>query len=408
MTEFLRYTLIVLLLHTAVQAQQYELIIKGGRLIDPRNQIDEIMDVAVDDGVIQKVAKDISTTEGKTIVDAQGLIVTPGLIDIHTHVFVGEKENTFASGFSSVSPDDFTLKAGITTVVDAGTSGWRSFPKFKEEVIDRSKTRVLVFLNITGAGMIGSPDEENLEDMDVAMTVKAIREYPKIIVGTKIGHYRGDQWTPFDRAVAAGTEAGVPMLLECHLPQLPLDEILSKMRPGDIFTHTFGLVNDRSTLLNNDGKIQPYILQAREKGVYFDVGHGGGSFHYSLAVPALEQGFYPDSFGTDLHRFSMNAGMKDMLNIMSKFLNMGMPLEDVISKASWSPAQMIKREELGHLSEGAVADIAILRIRDGQFGYVDASGYKLSGDKRLEAELTIREGAIVWDLNGIAAKTLNK
>ncbi len=404
MTVYLRYTLMVMLLHIGALAQQYDLIIKGGRLIDPRNQIYEIMDVAVGDGIIQKVAKDIPTTKGQTIINAQGLIVTPGLIDIHTHVFVGEKENTFASGFSSVSPDDFTLKAGITTVVDAGTSGWRSFPKFKEEVIDRSKTRVLVFLNITGNGMIGAPDEENLDDMDVAMTVKAIREYPEIIVGTKIGHYRGDQWDPFDRAVAAGMEADVPMILECHLPELPLEAVLEKMRPGDIFTHTYGAVNDRNWLLDDQGSVQPYVLEARRKGVYFDVGHGGGSFHYSLAVPALKQGFYPDSFGTDLHRFSMNAGMKDMLNVMSKFLILGMPLEDVISKATWSPAQMIKREDLGHLSKGAVADIAILRVREGQFGYIDADGYKINGDKRLEAELTIRAGKIVWDLNGIAAK----
>ena len=404
MTVYLRYTLVVMLLHFGAQAQQYEWISKGGRLIDPRNKIDEMMDVAVGEGVIQEVSRNIAPSECQTIIDAHGLIVAPGLIDIHTHVFVGEKENTFASGFSSVSPDDFTLKAGITTVVDAGTSGWRSFPKFKEEVIDRSKTRVLVFLNITGAGMIGSPDEEKLEDMDVAMTVKAIREYPEIIVGTKIGHYRGDQWTPFDRAVEAGAQANVPMFLECHLPELPLEEVLKKMRPGDIFTHTYGAVNDRNWCLDDHGSVQPYVLEARKKGVYFDVGHGGGSFHYSLAIPALEQGFYPDSFGTDLHRFSMNAGMKDMLNIMSKFLNMGMPLEDVIAKAAWSPAQMIKRADLGHLSEGAVADIAILRIREGQFGYIDADGYKINGDKRLEAELTIRAGKIVYDLNGIAAK----
>lgn len=394
----------VMLLHLGVQAQQYELIIKGGRLIDPRNKIDAMMDVAVGDGVIQEVSRNIAPSEGQTIIDAQGLIVAPGLIDIHTHVFVGEKEKTFASGFSSVSPDDFTLKAGITTVVDAGTSGWRSFPKFKEEVIDRSKTRVLVFLNITGAGMIGSPDEENLDDMDVAMTVKTIQEYPEIIVGTKIGHYRGDQWTPFDKAVAVGTKADVPMILECHLPELPLEMVLEKMRPGDIFTHTYGAVNDRNWLLDDQGSVQPYVWEARKKGVYFDVGHGGGSFHYSLAVPALEQGFYPDSFGTDLHRFSMNAGMKDMLNVMSKFLNLGMPLEDVIYKATWSPAKMIKRDDLGHLSEGAEADIAILRVREGQFGYIDADGYKINGDKRLEAELTIRAGKIAWDLNGIAAK----
>jgi len=404
MTVFLKYMLAVVLLPITVQAQQYELILKGGRLIDPKNHIDKITDVAISDGIIQKVDKDIPLGLGQTIIDAQGLIIAPGLIDIHTHVFVGEKRSTFASGFSSVSPDDFTLRAGITTVVDAGTSGWRSFPKFKEEVIDRSKTRVLVFLNITGAGMIGSPEEENFDDMDVAMTVKAIKEYPEIIVGTKIGHYRGDLWTPFDRALEAGVEANVPMLLECHLPQLPLDEILDKMRPGDIFTHTYGAVNDRTWLMDNHGNIQYYILEARKKGVYFDVGHGGGSFHYSLAIPAFAQGFSPDSFGTDLHRFSMNAGMKDMLNIMSKFLNMGMSIEDVITKATWSPAQMIKRGDLGHLSEGAEADIAILRVRKGQFGYIDADGYKIIGDKRLEAELTIRAGKIAWDLNGIAAK----
>ena len=315
-----------------------------------------------------------------------------------------KKENTFASGFSSVSPDDFSFKAGITTVVDAGTSGWKSFPKFKEEVIDRSRTRVLAFLNITGSGMIGAPDEEDISDMNVESTVEMILKYPRIIVGTKIGHYRGDQWTPFDRALDAGIKANVPMILECHLPELPLKEVMTRMRAGDIFTHTYGAVNDRTWLLDDNGEIRPEVVKGREKGVRFDVGHGGGSFHYSLAIPALEQGFYPDSFGTDLHRFSMNAGMKDMLNIMSKFYNLGMPLEDVIEKATWNSAKIIKREDLGHLSEGAVADITVLRVREGQFGYIDAAGYKLTGDKRLEAELTVREGSIVWDLNGIAAK----
>ena len=223
-------------------AQQYDLIIKGGTVIDARNQMNQVMDIAVSEGIISKVSSEIPAADGKTVVDATGLLVTPGLIDIHTHVFVGEKENTFAGGFSSVSPDDFTFKAGITTVVDAGTSGWRSFPEFKEEVIDRSQTRVLAFLNIYGAGMIGAPEEEDLNDMEVAPTVKLIKEYPEIIVGTKIGHYRGDQWQPFDLALAAGAEANAPMILECHLPELPLEEVLAKMRPGDIFTHTYGAV----------------------------------------------------------------------------------------------------------------------------------------------------------------------
>jgi dihydroorotase len=386
-------------------AQQYDLIIKGGTVIDPRNQINQVMDIAISEGVISKVSSEIPASKGKSVIDASGLLVTPGLIDIHTHVFVGEKEGTFAGGFSSVSPDDFTFKAGITTVVDAGTSGWRSFPKFKEAVIDRSQTRVLAFLNIGGEGMIGAPEEESLDDMVVGPTVERIKEYPEVIVGTKIGHFRGDQWEPFDLALAAGKEADVPMILECHLPELPLEQVLAKMRPGDIFTHTYGAVNDRDWILNDNGSVRSAVLEARNKGVYFDVGHGGGSFHYKLAVPALEQGFYPDSFGTDLHRYSMNAGMKDMLNVMSKFLNLGMPLELVVEKATWSPARMIKRQDLGHLTAGAVADVAVFSVQDGDFGFVDSGGNRMSGVRKLQAELTIRNGRIVWDLNGLAAKS---
>ena len=403
----IQIVLLLLLVHCAEpqMAQQYDLIIKGGTVIDPRNQINQVMDIAISDGMIREVSSEIAVDDGKLVVDASGLIITPGLIDIHTHVFVGEKEGTFAGGFSSVSPDDFTFKAGITTVVDAGTSGWRSFPEFKKEVIDRSQTRVLAFLNISGNGMIGAPEEEHLDDMEVAPTVKRIKEYPDIIVGTKIGHYRGNQWDPFDLALAAGMEANVPMILECHLPELALAEVLNKMRAGDIFTHTYGAVNDRDWLLDEDGTVKPAVLEARNKGVYFDVGHGGGSFHYQLAVPALKQGFYPDSFGTDLHRFSMNAGMKDMLNVMSKFLNLGMPLEMVVEKATWSPAQMIKRQDLGHLTAGAVADVAVFSIQEGNFGFVDSGGFRMSGEKKLQAELTIRNGKIVWDLNGRAAKS---
>lgn len=399
-----KYILIAWLIPIGLCAQEYDLIIKNGTVIDPKNNIHAVMDVAVSDGIIQLVSADIPVDQGKVLADATGLLVTPGLIDIHTHVFVGEAQGTFASGFSSVSPDDFSFKAGITTVVDAGTSGWKSFPKFKSQVIDRSQTRVLAFLNITGSGMIGAPEEEDLSDMDVQATTDMIRKYPDIIVGTKIGHYRGIQWDPFDLALEAGTETGKPLILECHLPELPLEDLLSKMRPGDIFTHTYGAVNDRTWLLDENGTIRPEVTAARQKGIYFDVGHGGGSFHYQLAKPALQQGFYPDSFGTDLHRFSMNAGMKDMLNVMSKFLNLGMPLDMIIDRATWNPARMIQREELGNLSPGSVADIAVLRIREGEFGFIDSGGYRMDGNKKFDAELTVRAGKIVWDQNGLTAK----
>jgi len=404
MDFFCKYLLLSWLIPIGITAQEYDLIIKNGTVIDPGNNVHKQADVAVSAGVIRLITEDIPADQGKVVVDASDLLVTPGLIDIHTHVFVGETESTFASGFSSVSPDDFTFKAGITTVVDAGTSGWRSFPKFKAQVIDRSQTRVLAFLNITGAGMIGAPEEEALADMDVQATVNMIREHPEIIVGTKIGHFRGNQWDPLERAIEAGTQAGVPMILECHLPELPLKDLLSRMRPGDIFTHTYGAVNDRTWLLDENNRIRPEVIEARQEGIYFDVGHGGGSFHYQLASPALQQGFYPDSFGTDLHRFSMNAGMKDMLNVMSKFLNLGMPLNMIIERATWRPARMILREDLGNLAQGSVADIAVLRVLEGDFGFVDSGGYRMSGDKKLTAELTVRAGKIVWDQNGLAAK----
>jgi len=386
-----------------VQGQQIDLLLKGGHLIDPRNKIDQVMDVAISEGKILEVASDISAENTRKVIDATGMYVVPGLIDPHTHVFVGSKDG-FADGFSSLSPDDITLKAGITTVVDAGTSGWRNFPVFKKQVIDRSKTRVLSFLNIAGSGMTGFPLEEDVNDMDARLTALVIQQYPDIIVGVKIGHYRGPEWSPFERAVEAARMADAPLLVECHLPMYPLEEILDRMRPGDIYTHTFCTASDRTCLLDENLKIRDYVQKAREKGVRFDVGHGGAMFHFAIAVPALEQGWLPDSFGSDLHRYSMNSGMKNMLDILSKYLNMGMDIEDIIFRATWNTAISIKREDLGHLGEGAVADIAVLSVKKGKFGFIDAAGNRMDGDRRLEAELTIREGKGVWDQNGLSAK----
>ncbi len=389
-----------------LSAQTYDLIIKGGRVIDPRNAINRILDVAIVEGKIQKVAEEIYAGNTDRVIDASGMLVVPGLIDVHTHVFVGEAK-TFAGGFPSVSPDDFSFRSGVTTMVDAGTSGWRSFERFKTTVIDRSDTRVLAFLNITGAGMVGKPLEEDLQDMSIDSTMQTLTNYPDILVGVKIGHYQGQGWEPFERAMAVSQAVDKPLFLECHLPNLPLPEILERMNPGDIFTHIYGAVDDRDWLINSQGQVIEHVLKARDKGVYFDVGHGGGSFHYQLAVPAVSQQFYPDSFGTDLHRYSMNAGMKDITNIMSKFLNLGMPLEEVIAAATWKSAVMIGREDLGHLSPGAIADIALLKLETGEFGFVDAAGYRISGDRRLTPELTLREGRVKWDLNGISAPLWN-
>jgi dihydroorotase len=402
-TTSLLLTCFFLFVSAAGQSQEIDILLKGGHVIDPKNNIDSQMDVGIANGKILKIAAEIPVNSAKKVVDVRGMYVTPGLIDIHTHVFVGSNSG-FADGFSSVSPDDFTFKAGITTVVDAGTSGWRNFPVFKKHVIDRSQTRVLAFLNIAGSGMTGFPSEEDINDMDSRMTSLVIQQYPDIIVGVKIGHYRGSDWTPFDRALEAGRITNLPLIVECHLPLLPLEEILVRMRPGDIYTHSFCTASDRTCLLDEQGRVRPYVLEAQKKGIRFDVGHGGGMFHFNVAIPALKQDFLPNSFGSDLHRFSMNSGMKNMLDIMSKFLNMGMSIEDIIFRATWNSARSVRRDDLGHLSEGTEADVAVLSIRKGSFGFIDTGGNKLEGDRKLEAELTIRAGKIVWDQNGISAQ----
>ena len=398
---------IVFFFSNIAYAQQYDIVLKNGHIIDPKNKIDAISDIAVKDGKIVKIGKGIDTGSSKKTIDATGLYITPGFIDIHTHVFTGSKPETFADGSLSVSPDDFTLRNGVTTVVDAGTSGWRNFPVFKEQVIDRSKTRILAFLNIAGSGMRGSPYEQDMTDMDAYMTSLVAKKYPDVVVGVKIGHFEGSDWAPFDRALEAGRLTNKPLFVECHLPQFSLEDQLKKMRPGDIITHSFEKIDERMPVVDEQGNLRPFVLEAKKRGVLFDLGHGGAGFWYSVAIPAMKQGLPPNTFGTDLHRFSMNAGMKDMLNVMSKYMAMGMNLNDVIQTATWNAAKAIKHEELGNLSEGSVADIAVLRIRDGKFGFVDAGGNAIEGKQKFEAELTLREGKVVWDLNGISAKKIN-
>ena len=397
---------------TTIQAQEFDLLVKGGRVVDGRNRLDSIMDVAIADGKIAEVAADIPVSRAQQVVDAAGLLVTPGLVDIHVHAFYGtETHSAYSNGFNALPPDGFTLRNGVTTVVDVGGAGWRNFSQFKEQVIDRSQTRVLAFLNIVGSGMKGGPVEQNLADMDPKLAAMRIEQFPEILVGVKVAHYAGPEWDPVDRAVEAGRLVEVPVMVDFgrHLPELSLRELLlDRLRPGDILTHTYANVRGRIPIVGSEGHVESYVLEARKRGIIFDVGHGAGSFVFQQAVPALRQGFSPDTISTDLHRASMNAGMKDMLNVMSKFLNLGMSVQDVIVRSTWKPARVIKRTDLGHLSVGAVADVAMLRERQGQFGFVDVRGGRMQGSRKLQCELTLREGRVVWDLNGISATDWEK
>jgi dihydroorotase len=397
----------LLLVAVAARNQAIDLLLKGGHVIDPRNGMSAPMDVAITKGTISRIAADIPASSATRVVDVRGLYVAPGFIDVHTHVFAGGNPG-FADGSSSISPDTVALRSGVTTVVDAGTSGWQNFPAFKAQVIDRSTTRVLAFLNIFPTGFSsGSAIAPPLEDLDAAKTAEAVTRYRDFVVGTRIGHYSGSDWTVFDRAVEAARLSNSVLLVECHLRNFSLQDQLDRMRPGDIITHAFEQVSERLPVVDETGVIRPFVLAAQKRGVLFDVGHGGAGFWFSQAIPALKQGLAPTSFGTDLHRSSLVSGMKDLMNVMSKYLNMGMTLEDVIRRASWSAASSIKREDLGHLSAGAVADIAVFRVAPGKFGFVDSGGYRLEGDRRIEPEMTLRAGRIVWDLNGLSAKPLD-
>src|SRR5499425_713425 len=393
---------IVLFGMSNVSAQQkYDLLLKGGHVIDPKNKVSAVRDVAIANGKVAAVAAKIDPAEAFKVVDVSGYYVTPGLVDIHVHVFAGTGEKNSYAGDNSLYPDGYTLRVGVTTVADAGCAGWRNFEEFKQRIIDRSKTRVLAFINIVGNGMRGGKFEQDLADMEAGPTAEMALRHKNLIIGVKTAHYAGPEWTPVERAVEAGALANIPVMVDFGInhAERPLSELVTrKLRPGDIYTHLYsGLRNEQV----ESGKVNPALWEGRKRGVIFDVGHGGGSFLWRIAVPAMKEGFVPDSISTDLHIGSMNAGMKDMLNVMDKFLAMGMSIDDVILRSTWNPAREIKQEQLGHLSPGAAADVAVLRLEKGRYGFVDSFGGRMGGEQKLVCELTLRDGKIVYDLNGI-------
>lgn len=396
----LKFSLLSLSFAALAGAQEFDLLLKNGHVIDGKNKLSAVRDVAIKDGKIALVGQNIDAARALKSVDVKGLYVTPGLVDIHVHVYTNTGERGSYAGDNSIPPDGFTFRVGVTTVADAGSSGWRNFEDFKQRIIDRSRTRILAFLNIVGNGMRGGKWEQDLNDMESGPTAEMAMKYKGTIIGIKTAHYGGPEWKPVDQAEEAGKKAGIPIMVDFGraYPERSLAQLVTeKFRPGDIFTHCYG--GSRGELI--DGKVNPAILPAQKRGVIFDLGHGGGSFVYRTAVQAFKEGFYPNSISTDLHIGSMNAGMKDMLNLMSKVMALGMSLDDVVVRSTWNPAKEIQHEELGHLSPGATADVAVLRLEHGKFGFVDQNGGRMDGDKKLECELTIKDGKVVYDLNGI-------
>lgn len=395
----------------AAQALQYDLLLKGGRVVDPANELDAVMDVAITAQKIAAVAKDIPASEAKKVVDVTGLYVAPGLIDIHYHIGHGGAPLDWFTPEARVHrqplgvPADWALTSGVTTIVDAGTAGADTFLLEKQEVIDRARVRVLAFLNIVANGMDGGL-EQSVDQMDVKLCAQTIQKYPEILIGVKTAHYwtagpRDDihpPWAAVDRAIACADATKTPVMYDFWpRPERSYsDLILKSARPGDIQTHVFA---QQFPIILSDGKINPILTEARQRGVYFDVGHGAGSFWFRNAVPAVKQGFIPDSMSTDLHTGDYRT--VSMINVISKFRAIGVPLNDLIRRSTVNPAREIHRPELGTLSVGKEADVAVLEELHGKFGYIDCGYAKLNADVQIVARITIRAGSIVYDPTGL-------
>ncbi len=382
----------------------YDLLLKGGRVIDPLNNIDGKMDVAIKDNKIAAVEADINPALADKVADMQGLYVTPGILDIHVHVY-----HTREPEGLSVMADSHSFRSGVTTMVDTGTAGALNFLHFKRTVIDLVETRVLAFINIVDLGMLG-PFEQDPGHMDPELCASVVMAYPEVCVGVKTAHYWTREpyddvhlpWAAVDNSVAAAEICGKPVMYD-FWPRPPersyQDLILEKARPGDIHTHVFA---QQFPILDDNGKPNDFLFTARENGVIFDLGHGAGSFWFRNAVPAMQNGFSPDSISTDLHISNIHGAVVDMQTTMSKMLNIGMPLPEVIMRSTIQPAKEIGHPELGHLTIGAEADVAVFKVLEGDFAFVDCGNAKMAGSHKLECQFTVRAGKIVFDPSGLS------
>ena len=384
----------------------YDLILKGGRVIDPANRIDKVADVAIKDDKIACVADSIPLSGAEATVDVTGMLVTPGLIDIHVHAYTGRLNDGPGLFVASLNADAHFLNSGVTTCVDTGTAGAEEMDHFRETVIEKATTRILAYVNISKPGM-GAP-EQTISNFDVDAAAAAADRNRDVVVGIKTAHYWTNKpfdadhppWESVEKAVDAGTACDMPVMVDFwpRPPERPYPTlILEKMRPGDIHTHVFAR---QFPVIDESGKVQPYMREARERGTWFDLGHGAGSFWYRNGARAIADDFIPDSISTDLHMGNIRGPVISMLDTMSKCIGMGMTLLDVIYRSTVTPAEAIGRPELGTLSEGAEADVAVLEVRSGAFSLQDCGYTRIDVDKKLDCVLTVRKGKVQYERDG--------
>jgi dihydroorotase len=391
---------------------KYDLLLKGGHVIDPATNTSGPMDVAIANGKVALVGNNVPAADAKRTIDVSGLYVSPGFIDIHVHVFYTFIPFYYLLRF--VVADDICLPSGVTTCVDAGSAGVDTFPQFME-VIRKSRMRILAFINISAPGMDMNEHDPLTFKIPPLMAGREgiVAKYPGTIVGIKSAHYGPrvpydnihTPWASVDAAIEAGKRNNLPVMFDFSArsaqgtwPARTYRElVLERGRPGDIHTHFLS----KTGYLDENGKVSADLIKAQEKGFVFDVGHGGGSFRWEIAVPFIEQGFKPNTISTDLHASSAIGSAVSMANVMSKFLCLGMSLEDVVRCSTVNPARVINRPELGSLKAGNTADIAVFEVLKGEFDYRDAGTAKIYGDKKILNHMTFVGGEILFDPWGL-------
>lgn len=368
----------------------YDLLLRGARVLDPANDLDDTADVAISGGRITAVGTDLPG-DAKETIDLTGHLLTPGWIDIHAHVYAGA--TTWG-----IQADALCLATGVTTIVDAGSPGWANLPGFIDYIVAPSRTRVLTFVHISGIGLVYGPigECEDIRYADPERTAAAIERWRDVCVGVKVrqgGHQVGDNGAePVRRAVQAGRYTNTPVMVHIAVG-VPLDEVLSEMRGGDIVTHCYQGTGDG--IINTTGDVEPAAREARERGIVFDVGHGGGSFRFDVARAALKHDFVSDVISTDLHAHNIDGPVYSLAETASKLLNMGISLPDVVRQCTSAPAAAIGRPELGTLAVGGVADLAAFDVQQGgAFEFRDVAREVLVGDQRIVPHLTVRDGVV--------------
>ena len=373
---------------------KYDLVLKGGHVVDPVQAIDGPMDVAFLSGKVAAIDRNIAVPPGVEARDVTGHYVTPGLIDMHTHVYWG--------GTSlGIDAEEFCRTSAVTTAIDTGSAGPGNFAGFRKHVIEPSQVRILAFLHVSHAGIFGFSnrimvgESEDLRLMDPQTAVEVALANRDLIVGIKV---RLGKWasgihgmSPFEHAIQVADETGLPLMVHIDEPPPSYAEVVERLRPGDVLTHCFRPFPN--TPVTPDGKVRPEVLAARQRGVLFDIGHGMGSFSFKVARTMLDNGFYPDTISSDVHALCINGPAFDQVTTLSKFLNLGMSFPEVIRTTTENAALALSRPDLGNLKPGSIGDVAILSVDEGEFNYVDVVGETLVGDKKINVQGVVLAGS---------------